>query len=77
VLRIPIPNLIIRSKSKPLIQANPLKEFASGYILLATALQHGALYGIETVEDFARFDLSSGPSAITFLRTGFSRNSSF
>jgi hypothetical protein len=31
-----------------------------GYILLATALQHGALYGIETVEDFARFDLSSG-----------------
>ncbi|CAP95306.1 Pc21g04090 [Penicillium rubens Wisconsin 54-1255] len=35
-------------------------QFASGYILLATALQHGALYGIETVEDFARFDLSSG-----------------
>ncbi|KAI3240761.1 hypothetical protein DTO012A7_2460 [Penicillium roqueforti] len=35
-------------------------QFASGYILLAIALQHGALYGIETVEDFARFDLSSG-----------------
>ncbi|KAJ5711789.1 hypothetical protein N7488_005945 [Penicillium malachiteum] len=35
-------------------------QFASGYILLALALQHGALFGIETVEDLARFDLSSG-----------------
>jgi hypothetical protein len=35
-------------------------QFASGYILLAIALQHGALFGIETVEDFAKFDLSSG-----------------
>ncbi|KAJ5318323.1 hypothetical protein N7476_004743 [Penicillium atrosanguineum] len=35
-------------------------QFASGYILLAIALQHGALYGIESVEDFANFDLSGG-----------------
>ncbi|KAJ5253853.1 hypothetical protein N7524_011033 [Penicillium chrysogenum] len=35
-------------------------QFASSYILLATALQHGALYSIKTVKDFARFNLLSG-----------------
>lgn len=35
-------------------------QFAAGYILLAIALQHGALFGIETVEDLAQYDLSSG-----------------
>lgn len=35
-------------------------QFASGYLLLALALQHGALFGVETVEDLANYDLSSG-----------------
>jgi hypothetical protein len=35
-------------------------QFAAGYILLAIALQHGALFGIETVDDLANFDLSGG-----------------
>ncbi|KAJ6171572.1 hypothetical protein N7470_000639 [Penicillium chermesinum] len=35
-------------------------QFASGYVLLAIALQHGALFGIETVEDLAQYDLSDG-----------------
>lgn len=35
-------------------------QFASGYFLLAIALQHGALFGIETVDDLAKYDLSSG-----------------
>jgi hypothetical protein len=36
-------------------------QFAAGYILLALALQHGALYGISTVDDLAKYDLSNGP----------------
>ncbi|KAJ5817214.1 hypothetical protein N7447_009447 [Penicillium robsamsonii] len=35
-------------------------QSASGYFLLAIALQHGALFGIETVDDLAKYDLSSG-----------------
>ncbi|KAJ6105933.1 hypothetical protein N7512_009450 [Penicillium capsulatum] len=35
-------------------------QFAAGYVLLAIALQHGALFGIRTVEDLAKYDLSSG-----------------
>jgi hypothetical protein len=32
----------------------------SRYILLAIAQEHGALFGIETVEDLTKFNLSSG-----------------
>ncbi|KAJ5291551.1 hypothetical protein N7478_000802 [Penicillium angulare] len=42
----------IRDTKKP--------QFASGYLLLALALQHGALFGIKSVEDLAKYDLSSG-----------------
>ncbi|KAE8314459.1 hypothetical protein BDV41DRAFT_575719 [Aspergillus transmontanensis] len=35
-------------------------RFASGYVLLAIALQHGALFGINTAEDLAKYDLSDG-----------------
>ncbi|KAI2791350.1 hypothetical protein POX_c04207 [Penicillium oxalicum] len=42
----------IRDTKKP--------QFASGYVLLAIALQHGALFGINTAEDLAKYDLSDG-----------------
>lgn len=35
-------------------------QFASGYLLLSLALAHGAIYGVNTVEDLAQFDLSNG-----------------
>lgn len=35
-------------------------QFASGYLLLALALTHGALFGVDTVDDLAKFDLSAG-----------------
>ncbi|KAJ5139024.1 uncharacterized protein N7515_003872 [Penicillium bovifimosum] len=42
----------IRDSNKP--------QFASGQLLLALALAHGALFGIETVSDLEEFDLSNG-----------------
>ncbi|KAJ5112663.1 hypothetical protein N7532_000708 [Penicillium argentinense] len=42
------------------IQDTKRPQFASGYILLALALEHGALFGIETAEDLAQYDLSNG-----------------
>ncbi|KAJ9481456.1 hypothetical protein VN97_g12019 [Penicillium thymicola] len=39
-------------------------QFASGYILLALALEHGALFQVNTVDDLAQFDLSNGPIAL-------------
>ncbi|KAJ5268057.1 hypothetical protein N7524_006097 [Penicillium chrysogenum] len=35
-------------------------QFASGYLLLSLALAHGAIYGVDTVDDLAQFDLSNG-----------------
>ena len=35
-------------------------QFASGYLLLSLALAHGAIYGVNTVDDLAQFDLSDG-----------------
>ena len=35
-------------------------QFASGYLLLSLALAHGALFGVNTVDDLAKFDLSNG-----------------
>ncbi|CAG7932841.1 unnamed protein product [Penicillium olsonii] len=35
-------------------------QFASGYLLLSLALAHGALFGVNTVDDLAQFDLSNG-----------------
>ena len=43
----------IRDTKKP--------QFAAGYILLALALNHGALFGIDSVEDLAQCDLTNGP----------------
>ncbi|KAJ5475343.1 hypothetical protein N7539_008409 [Penicillium diatomitis] len=43
----------IRDTKKP--------QFAAGYILLALALEHGALFGVSNVEDLAQYDLSNGP----------------
>jgi hypothetical protein len=34
-------------------------QFASGYLLLALALTHGALFGVDTIDDLAKFDLSA------------------
>ncbi|KAJ6019330.1 hypothetical protein N7522_001397 [Penicillium canescens] len=42
----------IRDSNKP--------QFASGQLLLALALEHGALFGIETVADLVDCDLSNG-----------------
>ncbi|KAJ5288305.1 hypothetical protein N7508_011080 [Penicillium antarcticum] len=42
----------IRDSSKP--------QFASGEVLLSLALEHGALFGIESVADLAQYDLSNG-----------------
>ncbi|KAL2700119.1 hypothetical protein AAEP93_008642 [Penicillium crustosum] len=35
-------------------------QFASGYLLFSLALAHGAIYGVDTVDDLAQFDLSNG-----------------
>jgi hypothetical protein len=35
-------------------------QFASGDLLLGLALGSGALFGIETIEDLAKYDLSNG-----------------
>ncbi|CAI7606767.1 unnamed protein product [Penicillium viridicatum] len=42
----------IRDSSKP--------QFAFGEVLLSLALEHGALFGIESVADLAQYDLSNG-----------------
>lgn len=35
-------------------------QFVLGYLLLSLALAHGALFGVNTVDDLAKFDLSNG-----------------
>ncbi|KAJ5405284.1 hypothetical protein N7465_006568 [Penicillium sp. CMV-2018d] len=42
----------IRDSSKP--------QFVSDEVLLSLALEHGALFGIESVADLVQYDLSNG-----------------